>query len=75
MQMISDGGQRFDANVLGCSYANARGELIQLTDEDGCSLRPDLTTPFYKTRENDNPNADVTLYTYFRVSNLSSFKT
>ncbi|EFX86848.1 hypothetical protein DAPPUDRAFT_221694 [Daphnia pulex] len=62
-----DSGQRFDANVLSCTYSDGqKGETIQLTDEEGCSLRPDLTTVFYKLKETTNPNTDLTLYTYFR---------
>ena len=65
--VLTDSGQRFDANVLGCTYSNGIGETVKLTDEDGCSLRPDLTTVFYKMKESTNPNTDLTLYTYFRV--------
>lgn len=70
----SDSGQRFDANVLSCTYSDGhKGETIQLTDEEGCSLRPDLTTVFYKLKETTNPNTDLTLYTYFRVKTISSY--
>ncbi|XP_046458310.1 uncharacterized protein LOC124205050 isoform X2 [Daphnia pulex] len=64
---LKNSGQRFDANVLSCTYSDGhKGETIQLTDEEGCSLRPDLTTVFYKLKETTNPNTDLTLYTYFR---------
>ena len=66
-----DGGQRLDANVLGCTYTNGKtGETVKLTDDDGCPLRPDLNTVFYKLRESSNPNTDLTLYTYFRVCRI-----
>lgn len=72
--LLSDSGQRFDANVLSCTYSDGhKGETIQLTDEEGCSLRPDLTTVFYKLKETTNPNTDLTLYTYFRVKTISSY--
>ncbi|KAK4011910.1 uncharacterized protein LOC116921905 isoform X1 [Daphnia magna] len=64
---LKNSGQRFDANVLACTYSDGqKGETVQLTDEEGCSLRPDLTTVFYKLKETTNPNTDLTLYTYFR---------
>jgi len=74
---LKDGTKAHDANVLSCSYFNARtGETVKLTDEEGCALRPDLTTTFYKMRETTNPNSDLTLYTYFRVNaNSISFYT
>lgn len=54
--------------MLSCTYINGKtGESVKLTDEDGCSVRPDLTTAFYKIRETANPNSDLTIYTYFRV--------
>ena len=69
---MKDGTKTQDANVLGCSYFNARtGETLKLTDDQGCSIRPDLTTAFYKMKETTNPNSDLTLYTYFRVFNIS----
>lgn len=55
--------------MLSCTYINGKtGESVKLTDEDGCSVRPDLTTAFYKIRETANPNSDLTIYTYFRVT-------
>jgi len=69
---VTDGAQRFDANVLSCTYNNGRGEVIQLTNDDGCATRPDLTTPFYKIRETNNPNSELTLYTYFRVPEVAN---
>lgn len=62
-----DGTQRFDANILSCTYSSGRGDTVALTSDEGCALRPDLTTPFYKMRETANPNSELTLYAYFRV--------
>ena len=69
---LADPAQRFDANVLSCSYFDGKtGETVKLTDDDGCTVRPDLTSSFYKFKEATNPNSDLTLYTYFRVSEVN----
>lgn len=44
------------------------GESIRLTDSNGCVARPDLITRFYKMKEISNPQSDLTLYAYFKVS-------
>ena len=74
---LADPSKGFDAAVLGCSYSSTMGESIQLTDTSGCVLRPDLITRFYKMKESSNPQSDLTLYTYFKVSsqNLIQFIT
>jgi len=64
---LKDGTQRFDANILSCTYSSGRGDTVALTSDEGCALRPDLTTPFYKMRETANPNSELTLYAYFRA--------
>merc|ERR550517_661603 len=63
---LKDPSRRFDAAVLDCSYSSTMGESIPLTDSNGCVVRSDLITRFYKMKESSNPRSDLTLYTYFK---------
>ena len=60
-----------DANVVSCNASSAGGVSVSLVDAKGCVLRPDLITPFVKTRETNGIQADLMLYAYMKVGCVS----
>ena len=57
-----------DANVVSCNATTAgRTTTVGLVDDKGCLLRPDLLTPFSKTKDIKGVDADLMLYSYLKV--------
>lgn len=48
---INDKSKEFDMRIKRCSASDGSGPEIELTDHDGCVLRPSLLTPFAKVRD------------------------
>ncbi|XP_018012828.1 uncharacterized protein LOC108669905 [Hyalella azteca] len=63
---IQDPGKNMDANVVNCSASNRGKSSVQLLDESGCLLRPDLMTRFDKSRDSNGVRADLMLYSYLK---------
>ncbi|KAA0191043.1 hypothetical protein HAZT_HAZT012058 [Hyalella azteca] len=62
----SNPGKNMDANVVNCSASNRGKSSVQLLDESGCLLRPDLMTRFDKSRDSNGVRADLMLYSYLK---------
>ncbi|XP_013792003.1 uncharacterized protein LOC106475874 [Limulus polyphemus] len=67
---LQDPTNRFDAQMMGCEASNGKGLSVPLTDENGCVKRPEIMTPFYKTRDTRDTGADLIIYTYFKAFKL-----
>ncbi|XP_035224801.1 uncharacterized protein LOC118197404 isoform X2 [Stegodyphus dumicola] len=65
---INDHSREFDLRVKRCSASDGAGIEVQLTDQNGCVLRPSLLTPFAKIRDY-GPKATLIAY-----SHLYAFK-
>ncbi|KAK8379178.1 hypothetical protein O3P69_019194 [Scylla paramamosain] len=65
-------GTQTDANVMSCNATTAgRETTVALVDGQGCLLRPDLLTPFAKTRQVNGVEADLMLYSYLKAFNIA----
>ncbi|XP_045110419.1 uncharacterized protein LOC123504150 [Portunus trituberculatus] len=65
-------GKQTDANVISCNGTTAgRSASVALVDSQGCVLRPDLLTPFAKTRKVNGVEADLMLYSYLKAFNIA----
>lgn len=73
---VQDPDKSVDANVVNCRATGLGGESVQLFDDFGCLLRPDLITQFDKSRETNGVKADLMLYSYlkaFRIGESPQF--
>lgn len=48
---INDHSREFDMRIKRCSASDGTGSEIELTDHNGCVIRPTLLTPFAKVRD------------------------
>ncbi|XP_076351310.1 cuticlin-3-like [Tachypleus tridentatus] len=67
---VQDPTNKFDAKMMGCKASNGKGLSVALTDENGCVMRPEMMTPFYKTRDTRDTGANIIMYTYFKAFKL-----
>lgn len=56
----------FDMRVKSCAASDGGGHIIQLSDENGCVLRPKMISRFLKARINDE-RASVITYAFFHA--------
>ncbi|KAK3860421.1 hypothetical protein Pcinc_033528 [Petrolisthes cinctipes] len=67
---VQDPTHEMDANVVSCNASSAGGRQVALVDERGCRVRPELLTPFAKTRTTNGVDADLMLYSYLKAFNI-----
>ncbi|XP_039276353.1 uncharacterized protein LOC111054291 [Nilaparvata lugens] len=63
---INDYRGEFDMRVKSCAASDGGGHIIQLSDENGCVLRPKMISRFLKARINDE-RASVITYAFFHA--------
>ena len=56
----------FDMRVKSCEASDNQNRPIQLSDGDGCVLRPKMVSKFMKMRSTD-PRATVVTYAFFHA--------
>lgn len=56
----------FDMRVKSCAASDGGGHVIQLTDDQGCVLRPKMISGFLKARTSDE-RASVITYAFFHA--------
>jgi hypothetical protein len=56
----------FDMRVKSCEASDNRNRPIELSDENGCVLRPKMVSKFMKMRSTD-PRATVVTYAFFHA--------
>lgn len=56
----------FDMRVKSCEASDNQNRPIQLSDSDGCVLRPKMVSKFMKMRSTD-PRATVVTYAFFHA--------
>ncbi|XP_050532736.1 uncharacterized protein LOC126900815 [Daktulosphaira vitifoliae] len=63
---INDFRGEFDMRVKSCAASDGGGHVIQLTDDQGCVLRPKMISGFLKARTSDE-RASVITYAFFHA--------
>lgn len=63
---IDDKEGEFDMRVKSCEASDNQNRPIQLSDGDGCVLRPKMVSKFMKMRSTD-PRATVVTYAFFHA--------
>lgn len=63
---IDDKEGEFDMRVKSCEASDNQNRPIQLSDDDGCVLRPKMVSKFMKMRSSD-PRATVVTYAFFHA--------
>lgn len=66
-----DGDSAFDILIRSCSATDGNpnsGNLIQLTDDQGCILKPKIFGNFQMIKNPDPNRPSVVAFTYFQVS-------
>ena len=63
---INDKEGEFDMRVKSCEASDNQNRPIQLSDKDGCVLRPKMFSKFMKMRSTD-PRATVVTYSFFHA--------
>ncbi|CAI6366477.1 unnamed protein product [Macrosiphum euphorbiae] len=63
---INDYRGEFDMRVKSCAASDGGGHVIQLTDDQGCVLRPKMISGFLKARTSDE-RASVITYAFFHA--------
>ncbi|XP_050428648.1 cuticlin-1-like isoform X2 [Adelges cooleyi] len=63
---INDFRGEFDMRVKSCAASDGGGHIIQLTDDQGCVLRPKMISGFLKARTSDE-RASVITYAFFHA--------
>eukprot|EP00093_Oithona_nana_P005768 05768.XXX_46130_42144_1 [CDS] Oithona nana genome sequencing. len=63
---IDDKEGEFDMRVKSCEASDNQNRPIQLSDSDGCVLRPKMVSKFMKMRSTD-PRATVVTYAFFHA--------
>ncbi|GFG30884.1 hypothetical protein Cfor_07449, partial [Coptotermes formosanus] len=63
---INDYRGEFDMRVKSCAASDGGGHVIQLSDEQGCVLRPKMISRFLKARAADE-RASVITYAFFHA--------
>jgi len=67
-----EGDPAFDVQVRACAARDADStNVVQLTDDQGCVLKPKLLGAFQKTRDTGNSGASIIAYAFFNVSKPS----
>lgn len=62
------GDPAFDIQVKDCvARDDSSDNVVRLTDEDGCILKPKLFGAFQKTRETGNTGASILAYAFFNA--------
>ncbi|CAH1117180.1 unnamed protein product [Phaedon cochleariae] len=62
------GDPGFDIQVKDCKAVDSTGEnVVPLTDDNGCVLKPKLFGAFQKTRNTGNSGASIIAYAYFNA--------
>ncbi|XP_018357547.1 PREDICTED: cell wall protein RBR3-like, partial [Trachymyrmex cornetzi] len=63
-----EGDPDFDLQVRDCSARDeASTNMLQLTDERGCTLKPKLFGAFQKTKDTANTGASIIAYAFFQA--------
>ena len=63
---IIDKDNEFDMRVKSCEASDGKIRPIQLSDSDGCVLRPKMVSKFMK-KKSTNPRATVVTYAFFHA--------